>query len=538
MPPDKPRRPPGAAGRGGLLPPSGDALLRSLLDDPAAPAIVARVPSVALHRLLSEIGLADSAEVLEMATPEQVREVLDLQLWQPGGELDAEAALDWLSLLASLEPEVASRHLRALDIELLSLTLLRHIRVHLAADETAPEESEGTLMMTPDRWFVLELMAANQVQLEQLTGLLDTLYRDDPDDARRLLQNLIYEIPSELEEWCLRWRNGRLQDLGFADPAEALVLYAYLDPASVRADEGSADQPLRADPEPASDALLAAPAAPAGSFLDRALTAVEDPAELDRLAAALAALGNRNLAADQVPLSDLEAARGCLQDLHFRLSLGLEHLCDGDPERAPAVLSGVALLRVARLGFSLTLDLRRRLRPLARGGELGRKPWTADLLDPPLDQRVEALLRPKPRYLDPQTGAPRSFQTLAELDHARTWVERAEAATALTRSLRLPDPLPPGVTRGDLLRTGLVNQSLGREGPLDAEALADFLRQGFDDRGQLDPRLRNLAEELLSPDDRTRPALEEMLLRLQRCLAPLSPADLDLRYIDGLWLEG
>ena len=50
-----------------------------------------------------------------------------------------------------------------------------------------------------------------------------------------LLENAISrgELPSGLQEMAHRWRSGRMADLGFADPWEALEVYRELDPAAI-----------------------------------------------------------------------------------------------------------------------------------------------------------------------------------------------------------------------------------------------------------------------------------------------------------------
>ncbi len=514
---------------------TGSELINAILEDPAAPEKLARVPSVWLHRLVCEVGMADTAELLEMVTPEQVREVLDLELWQ-GDRLDREEALDWVHFLSTLSSDAAVRHLRGLDVELLGLIFCNHLRIYLVEEESAPEESEGVLYPTPDGWFILEILVANEVDVAKVIRIIDTFYQDDADDIRRLLQNLMWEVIPELEEWSLRWRNNRLQDLGFADPTEALELYAYLDPASVEIGEQTADMPLKGDPEPAGDTpLLALTAGRDDTFLDRALAlAARDPGEEQRLGTALVTLSNRCLAADRVDHGDRDGAQLALEQLHWRLSLGLEHLCEGQPERGPEVLASVALIRLARLGHSLTLDLRRRLMPHMREGLLGRAAGQADLLDPPLAQYIGALLLPRPRLWSVLNEASSPFCTLADLDTGRRWVEQLERTLALTSRLSLTVDLPDEVTYGDLVRTLVVNTLLKRQGPVDGPALSRFLTAHVQGE-RLGPEVLEQAAALLEPDDDQRAVVTEWIRGLEYSVGRLNPEDIDLRFVDGLW---
>ena len=507
--------------------------LNALLDDPLAPSIIRQFPSVLLHRMLCSIGRADMVEVLALARPEQVREILDLEIWQ-GDRLQLDEALDWLCFLTTLPDEVRKRDLKALDIELIGYVLKQNTQIHLVEEGTLPDEAEGNLHGTPDGWFVLELTAQEQAQVQQTVALVDALYQDDPEEARRLLHKLMGELPTELEEWSLRWRNNRLEDLGFADPQEALLLYAYLDPASVHPSEGSVDRPPRADPEPSlGKELMGLPSEPT-SFWNKATARIIDPTDRARLSDALLALSNRALAADRIHPADLESGERSLQALHCRLSLGLEHLSGGDLERSTVALAGVGLLRIARLGHSLVLDLRRRLMGPLREGKLGRQPGKADRLDPPLAQQIAALCTPRPHYYEADTDQTRPFCTLQDLAVARKWVDQALAAAELVQHLELPSPLPTGATFGDLYRTAMVNRCLSRQGPLDRPALQRFLREVVQ-QGQLD-----LAVFPPSLDQTATPAtqrlIEDWLRALKEQLGQLDPNQLDLRFVGGLWL--
>lgn len=523
-------RPPGA-----VRPASPAQALDALLEDPTALHRVRTMSSVSLHRMVNAVGKPDATELLALASPGQVRELLDLDVWQ-GDRLDLAEALDWLHLITTLPDDVRERDLRALDIELVGLVLLRHLRIHLAEEEDEEEEPEGLVYRSPDGWFVLEVVADDATTAERVVELVDRLYRIDADNARRLLQDLMWEVPTELEEWSYRWRNGRLQDLGFADPEQALLIYAYLDPGSVHPQERSADRTLASDPEPTGSELVQA-TPQLDSYLNRALAALE-PEERHRLHIALVALGNRCLSADRVAPADLDGAAESLERLHWRLSLGLEFLSQGEPSLAPPVLSGVALLRVARVGHSLTLDLRRRIVGAARRGGLGRGAGRVDLLDPPLRGQITALLASRPEFREAATAASRPFKTLQDLAEAEAWIARALAVVELVQGLPLPSPLPERVTYGDLFRTALVDHLLGRQGiaAVDLAALQRFLA-AFVVEGRLLPAVREAAHRSVPVRGDFAEIVKLWVDGLEEAVAHLDPHAIDLRFVDGLWYQ-
>ncbi|MCK5800487.1 MAG: hypothetical protein KAI47_25035, partial [Deltaproteobacteria bacterium] len=514
----------------------------------AGPEGVRAISSVALHRLVNEIGIHEAAELLELAAAEQVRELFDLQVWRHD-RVDASVLLDWTHALTTLSDEARARHLHGLDIELLGYLLRIHSTIYLAQveDEPVPEEPEGTFFQTPDGWFILDLLAPTETEVDQLIELIRNLYVIDADEARVLLQNLMWELPTELEESSLRWRNARLQDLGFADPLEALLVYAPLDPESVRPDEGTADRPLTSDPDPVGrpDKETLLPKGAPRSFWTQALEQIDDLDERERLARAMMFVANRTLAADRIAPHDDERAEASLQELRGRLSLGLEYLADGDLARTPAILAKVALLRLARLGYSLILQVGAPIIPLYRDRRLGRRPRSLVLLGHPLERRLNLLLSQRPLFA--ATEPPRPFTSPADLNLAREWVHEARQTAALVPPSSWPEELPDNLSLPSIFRSRVVASALDLplDDALNAEALEKLRTHlapkepsGFDEAIAAAARAELKAQTGdLSAEDRasaTRLALR-WFQDLAETLAPLDPdAPIDPRFIDGL----
>ena len=503
---------------------------------------MATLPSTTVHRAITEIGLHDALPLIEICSNEQVRELVDLDAWR-GDRVDPEGLLDWLHALTTLSDErVAWSHLRGLDIELLAHLVRTRCRIYLAADEDAPDEPEGTMFPTPDGWFVLDLLCESSAETEQLIALLEYYYRQDADEARRLLQNVMWELPSDLEEEALRWRLGRLQDMGFANPFEALVVYSYLDPRSVVLTEDTRDTPPSAvpDPRPADPSALVVSEDEA-PLLAAALEGIDDPAERQRLATAMLWLANRTLSADGIHPADLEGARTSLRALRCRLSLGLDHLSAGNVERARDALMRIALLRIARLGHSLVIDLARPVLKLARLRKLGRQRRKLDLLPEALEGQLQLLIAPRPQLL--QGPTPRPFCSRRDLEIAAAWVEQAQLAALLVPRNSLPADAPDTLRMPDCFCTAVFNAALGREGAFDTTAFA-AARALVGDGTHRSPQLLAASESLVSL--RLVDAPEQLIAGQQLArawlgelcqhLAALAP-EVELRFVGGLWFE-
>jgi len=97
-----PLRPPAATAlarlRAQVVGPRGARRLDALLASPDPAAAVAGLSVTELAELIHDVGLDDATELVHLATPEQVRGVLDLELWDKD-RLQVERARPWLAVV-------------------------------------------------------------------------------------------------------------------------------------------------------------------------------------------------------------------------------------------------------------------------------------------------------------------------------------------------------------------------------------------------------------------------------------------------------
>ena len=519
----------------------------ALLEEPDAARIVAALPVQELYAIIQEQGLADSHDLVKMATPDQIRGLLDFDLWDRD-HLVPERGDPWMDALVDAGPWKLSQVFQGLDAELVALYLGARIQVYDLSLETPPDESEGQYYPTPDRSFLLDVLPDGE-DGKRVERVVDWLYRGDLDYARRVIMSVRWEMGAELEEYAYRWRSGRMADLGFAEHFEALEVYRWLDPASVKIDEDTAE-------EIAHVTLPAVVAHAIGerSFLARALTTVTDPEEIERFEGALITLVNRVMSADSISPSDTTATAPTLDRVAATVSMGLEFLAQNDLARGGRALAGVALVRLFRLGHSLTLKLQRAAATLATRGWVTLVPGALSLLDEPLREQIAALLRrPRPEYarsLDDVTKTEtRAFTTLLDLARAAKAIELAaslgplfekglgvEPRRVVELTLAGVSPGPAGITFATLGETLAANAILGRPASLVPVSLGDLqtLRgEHLLADGQLRPSARHLATRALEEKLRERAVaapdswsvlLDGWLARLAQSITPLASA--------------
>ncbi|HEY6105531.1 MAG TPA: DUF6178 family protein [Anaeromyxobacteraceae bacterium] len=439
-----------------------------VLGAPDPGALVRALPADELHFLIRDVGLADAAELVRLASPEQFRTFLDLDAWR-GSTPDPARALPWLRAARSgaLRSDAALAHwkdqVRALDPELVSLVLLDALRIHSLEEDPDPELRSDHFLRTPEGRYVVEFRVEG-VDYLAVRALVDDLYAEDPFLATRRLESVRWEIRSELEESALRWRNARLADLGYPDLQEALSWFAR-PPAAPAAEPGLPERP--------PGFFLAE--FRRGALLDRAAARL-DPEAAERVERQLAAAANAVLVADAVDPGDLAAVRRAVESARAMLELGLEAAAGSDQARAAEALAATPLKRLFQQGFGRVLELRWRAERLLGPGGAGTR--EAPLLDAPLGEALAALARRRPLYFPgleapreewgtaaAAAHVPRAFLASSELGRAAAALDLADSLLALGRALGLV-PAPAGVAPGPRLSalylTALANERLGR----------------------------------------------------------------------------
>ncbi len=537
--------------RAQLAGPRGARRADALLSSPDPAAAVGALSVTELYELVEELGLDEATDLVHLATPQQIRGCLDLEVWdrdRPNMEL----ARPWLAAMIDAGFEKLGQVWTALDAEWRALFIRSNCR--RIWDLTLGEEPDDTtdlqMYFTHDRFFTLELQGDdNTVRL--MTQLLDDLYRADADLARHTIMAARSEATIELEEDALRWRNGRLADLGYVDYYDALDLFRPLEIDAVKVGEGTEDrlpQVIDTDDAPVNLPIAVAEQVVARSFLARAWDRLDDDTEETRLEGALVVIVNKLLAAARTRPGDQASLRAGADYATATLSLGLEVVARGDLDRAAEALRSVALGRLFRVGYTVGAKLARLAHGLA--------PRSATAGDPELAV-LDALTQPRPwfaRAFDEDGGAGvRPFESQADVRRVAELLARLTLRIAIAESLgvnllamgQLPEPRPE---LDDHVRTAMLRCLAG--GPLDARALShDELQaaRALLDHGRLPAAARVRAQSaVLGHLDGARiqagggpllDLIDRWLGELEDTLRTLDPARIDPRYIGGVLVE-
>jgi len=335
--------------------------IEQLLAAPDSAALVQALSPVE-YTVLLKAAPDMRAMLLQLGHPEQIRTVLDLDCWHKD-TLQSPRVLEWLEALQHSGEDICVQTLQALDSEMLSVVLHRHIRVNAALPSEEEEDPGPYDEVLSNELYRVAFVDPDSPLNERVAEFLRLLRMTDLDMYYSLMQGTMWAEESDLEEWAYRWRTGRLQDEGIPDYYEALEAYHVVE---VEPLDALPPVPLEPPGVPASaeeSGLVPSYAwslTPSGSLLAQALQGDFTPATLERLCWEMVSLCNKAVVLDQVDFADTTAVRASLECVHAYVNIGLEYLSNQVPRQLVPLLTERSLLSICQVGFSLSMRLRQR----------------------------------------------------------------------------------------------------------------------------------------------------------------------------------
>ena len=359
---------------------------------------------------VKHVGLADSLDLLPLVSGKQVRGFIDLDCWRKDTFV-RKPFMEWVAAFIQAGPEETMKAISRIDDTLISLFLKDLIHVYEIDRDDPPTGTQ--LIFTPDNRYSVEPLDQGEATTIGML-ILDALFKYNPNLGTQILAKVRYTTRVELEETAYDNKNRRLEAHGFVDYYDALSIYATssLDQSHPPGDRKPEAEKIAGEENPGNLPAVFVDSLLGGAFLTKALEQITDPAESDRFAQELTALGNRILSANLVNLGELEGIRPALEEMRDFLTIGLERLTGGKAEIAPDVLRKNYIQTVFKIGFDQVARLRDEADRLA-----GIRGFRVSMLDESDQQFIEGLRRFKP--LLAENGRYRNFQSIADVERAR-----------------------------------------------------------------------------------------------------------------------
>jgi hypothetical protein len=385
--------------------------------------LVPRLAPEALFFTLSGMSQENVPAVLSQASSEQLEFLLDLDLWHKD-RVRPDRAVPWLRLLVRCGDPALQRWLPGLDLADLTLLLGQLARVQVVGEDEDPlQDAPGRMPFTLDGMYYVSAGATEEPLLRRL---LTVLHAASSEQYYRLMEALIRDLDSELEEHCFEARQRRLATRGFPEWEEAMEVYARLDVAAL------GQLPVRtvfaepADPGVVPPHYPVLVAGASGGRLAGALEALPTGTAPEPLQSELAYLTHKVAVADSLDLGQIEALETAARKVAAYVSIGLEALCGTDPARCAEALCRHWLQHLFRVGWTRIRRVRTRARRVIdKGWPQGHKERLL-FLDEPLPRILEGLLMSHPRWYDAGEAGYRRFSTLDEVRAAEWAVGKLE----------------------------------------------------------------------------------------------------------------
>ena len=299
---------------------------KSQLDDflarPDARDVVKASSFEEIFFTIKQVGIADSMELFPLVTGRQVSGFIDLDCWRKDAFV-RKPFMEWISAFIQAGPEETVRALGSIDEYVISLFLKDVIQVYEVDRDDPPERTQ--LIFTPDNRFGVEPVESGEATTIGML-ILDALFKYNPHLGSRILTQVRYTTRVELEETAFENRTRRMEVHGFVDYYDALSIYAGTEAGESGAltDRDWTTEDVPGEESPGNLPAVFADSLSGATFLLKAFEYITDPAEAERMAQELTALGNRLLSANLVNLGELDGVRPALQEMRDTLTIGLE----------------------------------------------------------------------------------------------------------------------------------------------------------------------------------------------------------------------
>jgi hypothetical protein len=209
-------------------------LIKSIFDAPSPEEAIRAVPPQSLFLAIRQSGLSASSDLIEIATLDQCRLIIDFDVWEKD-RFQEERFWEWLALGDDEDGlKILQKILQCVDLKLLSLMISRHVDVFFSEDATSSPPSAG--YFTPDNgatWLFLKLEDGTQHFL--FGRLLAMIFETNAELFYQLLSVPNVATESMLEEDSFTERSKRLGSEGIPDIELAAEIHKPLPTSELKA---------------------------------------------------------------------------------------------------------------------------------------------------------------------------------------------------------------------------------------------------------------------------------------------------------------
>jgi len=311
------------------------------------------LPAQSLYMAARYNGLAASAEIVELASIEQCRVMLDLDLWDKD-HFNQENIWEWLALTDETNDlGLLQKFLKFVDLKLLALIFQQH--VHAEHFEEATDLPPGPQYYTPDQgktWIHIKLEDKTKHFL--LGRLLALIFETDPDLLYQLLGVSVAQTEAMLEEESYNDRLRRLSSEGMPDLELAYKICSPYPENLIKADLAQTPAHL-----PIKNINIVEPIVYVGQKLEPLDTFLSELQRRDEVESELTLIMNAAIVRFGLNFYQQEEVIKLAQQVRGAINLGLEVIRSFSDSPSVQIFEALGIKKIFSLALSKLIELKK-----------------------------------------------------------------------------------------------------------------------------------------------------------------------------------
>ncbi len=336
---------------------------RAIIDSTNTREILEELSPQETYMIIKESWGTDSQILLQYMNPETMCHCIDMDCWEKDA-LSPEALLDWLWEIYNASVETLQDALQTIDLDILVVLYQSYIDVVqvVPTDEGIADLLDQGYETFDDINYFMFREGEEKIQL--LRDILSLLFTHYQNVYNSIMEGVIWELRSSIEETIYENRSLRLMEIGFPPPDEAMGIYRRIKPGKIL------DSGLKKEKVPVMDedrsllpALYMDHLAENRSLIAAAI-AESTPETRDRLVFEMIYLANKVIMADYRPLNELGELKLSIDKASAITSLGLAAAVREQQRSVHEVIENTNAETLFSFGYNMILDQKSRFKEI------------------------------------------------------------------------------------------------------------------------------------------------------------------------------
>lgn len=394
---------------------------RAIIDSPFTRQILERLSPQETFMIIKGSWGTDSQILLQYVTPEAISHIIDMDCWDRD-TFSVEALLEWLLEIYNSSVDSLQDALEALDLDIVILLYHSYIEVVqvVPTDERIADLLDEGYESLDENYYFLFKEESEKTQL--LKDMLSLIFTHHQNTYYAIMEGVIWELKSYIEENIYEKRSLRLMELGFPPPDEAMGIYRRVQPHKLLNEGLSREKVPVMDKEQGLLPALYLDQLSRNRDLIISSLAETSKETKERVVVEMIYLANKVVMADYRPLNEVEEIKTSIDKASSLSSLGLAVAMKRNGRSAREIIETMNAETLFALGYNMILDQQMRLRQVLRTIDLTMVPEE-------LSVNAEGLLKKRPLFRD------REFSSIDQLEEVTHTVDMIEALAAIAQGL-------------------------------------------------------------------------------------------------------